>query len=152
MNVNIMEKTSEEFHQVVELLKLFAKDHEMGVIKAPEDPTELACKVVYDVSENGKLYVAKNESGKTVGSLGLKLGNNWYSEQKFYGDLWFYVLPEYRSSGVGGTLLTFAKNAAQAESIPLVVGVFNLQSPEKKIEIYKRLGFSYAGSMFVSGV
>jgi hypothetical protein len=41
---------------------------------------------------------------------------------------------------------------AEKQNLPLIVGVFNMDNTEKKIEIMNRMGLKLIGGLFAAGV
>ena len=93
-----------------------------------------------------------NDEGQLVGSLGLHRTSPWYSDSEYLADGWFYVLPEYRKTGVGKMLIDEAKKFANEVKLPLIIGVFTSEDAETKAQVMQKMGMAMVGGLFAAGV
>jgi GNAT superfamily N-acetyltransferase len=59
--------------------------------------------------------------GRLVGSLCFRRSDYWYSDAEFLFDLWFFVLPHFRSTDAGAKLLEEARAIAELLELPLLI-------------------------------
>lgn len=105
---------------------------------------------VADVVLSGVALVAKNKEGHVVGSIGGYVTSQWYSNAPHLGDLWYYVMPDYRKTKAAVSLMEGFKEAAAAIKVPLQVGhVFGDKDLDRKDKLFRRLGFKPVGSIYV---
>jgi len=100
MNLRQLKNEDGDLKKVVELLAgHFVPEHKMGPLSAINVNLEKGLKwVVFNVDQ---MAFGVEDDGKLVGSLGLHRTSPWYSDSEYLADGWFYVLPEYRKTGVG---------------------------------------------------
>jgi GNAT superfamily N-acetyltransferase len=147
--VRKIEGNPDDFKQVAELLMSFAAEHSMGRLSAGEyDPMRSAAWIVKNIE---CLVLAAFVDGVAVGSIGLHKTTPWYSDTPYLADGWLYVLPTYRRSAIGATLIEEAKKFAQEMALPLVLNIFNMEDTELKIKLFQRKGFKLIGGTFISG-
>lgn len=138
-----------DLEKLIKLLMVFANEQKMGSLSASNLNF---LKGVQWVVMNLKcaVWVVEDESGEFVGSIGLNETTAWYSDVPYLADGWFYVLPEHRASKVGTELLDAAKAFAKDKQMPLLVGLFNMEQVEAKVEMMKRKGFMQVGGLFLA--
>lgn len=129
----------------------FANEHSMGKLSASNHNVEKGLLWGIKNIECGA-WVVEDAAGKVLGTIGVHRTSPWYSDEEYLADGWFYVLPEYRKTGVGKMLLDAAIEFAKEQKMPLIVGVFNMDDTGKKIEIMNRMGLKLIGGLFATGV
>ena len=97
----------------------------------------------------GRVFVARR--GRIVGILALQAVEQWYSHEKFLGDLVFYVSPSSRVSRVASKLLRAATEYATMRELPLLMAVVHGEDVERKDQFYVRHGFSRVGGVYSRG-
>jgi len=152
MNLKLrqIEETQEDFERLVGLLTSFANEHEMGKLSGKNYNFEKGLGWIINGIKTGG-WVLLNEEDQMVGSIALNLTSLWYSDQQYYADAWFYILPEYRKSKGAAALLSTAQMFAEDKGLPLVMNIFNMENTEAKIKLLQRKGFKLIGGTFVSG-
>lgn len=152
MIVRQLTTSTSDLEKVVELLAgHFVPEHKMGPLSAINVNLEKGVKwVVFNV--NQMAFGVENEEGQLVGSLGLHRTSPWYSDSEYLADGWFYVLPEYRKTGVGKMLIDEAKKFADQAKLPLIIGVFTSEDAETKAKVMQKMGMTMVGGMFAVGV
>ena len=149
--MNVRQLNSDDLREVVELLAgHFVPEHKMGPLSAINVNLEKGIKwVVFNVNQ---MAFGVEDDGKLVGSLGLHRTSPWYSDSEYLADGWFYVLPEYRKTGVGKMLIDAAKKYAAEANLPLIIGVFTSEDAETKTKVMQKMGMTMVGGMFAAGV
>jgi L-amino acid N-acyltransferase YncA len=91
------------------------------------------------------------EDGRIVGTIGGRQGLDWWSDEKYFGDLWFYVLKEARSSRTAISLVKrFVKEIKNlSPDIKIRLGHVFSGDCDRKDKFFERLGFKKAGSVFM---
>lgn len=140
-----------DLKKIVELLAgHFVPEHKMGPLSAINVNLEKGIQwVVFNVNQ---MAFGVEDEGKLVGSVGLHRTSPWYSDSEYLADGWFYVLPEYRKTGVGKMLIDAAKKFAEEAKLPLIVGVFTSEDADTKAQVMQKLGLSMVGGLFAAGV
>jgi len=151
MNLRQLQNEDGDLKKVIGLLvEHFVPEHKMGPLSAINVNLEKGVKwVIYNVSE---MAFGVEDGGKLVGSLGLHRTSPWYSDSEYLADGWFYVLPEYRKTGVGKMLIDAAKKYAAEANLPLIIGVFTSEDAETKTKVMQKMGMTMVGGMFAAGV
>ena len=151
MNLRQLKNEDGDLKKVVELLAgHFVPEHKMGPLSAINVNLEKGLKwVVFNVDQ---MAFGVEDNSKLVGSLGLHRTSPWYSDSEYLADGWFYVLPEYRKTGVGKMLIDAAKEYAAEANLPLIIGVFTSEDADTKAQVMQRLGLTMVGGLFATGV
>ena len=151
MNVRQLNSDESDLKKVLDLLVAhFVPEHKMGPLSAINVNLEKGVQwVIYNV---GQVAFGVEDEGKLVGSLGLHRTTPWYSDSEYLADGWFYVLPEYRKTGVGKMLIDEAKKFAEEAKLPLIVGVFTSEDANTKAQVMQKLGLTMVGGLFAAGV
>lgn len=143
------EENQADFEKLVKLLLVFASEHELSSLSGKNPNLNKGFQWIgFNLKE--AVWVAEDENGEVIGSIGLHPTTTWYSDTPYLTDGWFYVLKEHRSSKIGTELLDVAKAFAKEKGMPLVVGLFNMDKIEVKVEMMKRKGFTQIGGLFLS--
>lgn len=151
MNVRQLNSDESDLKKVIDLLVThFVPEHKMGPLSAINLNLEKGVQwVIYNV---GQVAFGVENEGKLIGSLGLHRTTPWYSDSEYLADGWFYVLPEYRKTGVGKMLIDEAKKFAEEAKLPLIIGVFTSEDADTKAQVMQKLGLTMVGGMFAAGV
>ena len=132
------------------LYVLLNKMHEGTVFKIAPIQSETLIKKITEVIYRGVCFITydKNKGGIT-GSVGGMVGNDWWSDKPFLGDLWFYVLPEYRKTRSAFLLvkefISFGKNL----KLSIRMGHIFSGDIDKKDKFFEHFKFIKAGSTFI---
>lgn len=152
MKVVKLQPCAEDIERIFLLItRDFANEHSMGKLSAATHNVQKGLLWGAKNIECGA-WVVEDDDRKVLGSIGIHKTSPWYSDEEYLADGWFYVLPEYRKSGVGQMLLDAAIEFAKDQKLPLIVGVFNMDDTGKKVEIMNRMGLKLIGGLFAAGV
>lgn len=151
MNLRRLNNDEADLKKLLELLiGHFVPEHKMGSLSAINMSVNKAVSWVIHNLDCAAWGV--EDDGKLVGSLGLHKTAPWYADSEYLADGWFYVLPEYRKTGVGKMLIEQAKQFATEANLPLIIGVFTNDDAETKARVMQKLGMTMVGGMFAAGV
>lgn len=126
------------FFMLVEMAKENSK-HRVTVGKALEH--------INSVVACGGCAVVENEEREIVATAGISVQQSWFSDDKFLGDSWFYVRPDYRSTRAAFMLKKALFNFSDTAGLDLVLAVFSFVDGDRKSKFFaksmKHLGGSY---------
>ena len=134
---------------------------ERGLRDQNNDPFELDVEkyreVVYSATSPDKMlnpwpiWIGMvNFAGDLAGSVALQIMEPWYSRRQFVGEVWNFVLPEYRKTGAGKMLINFSKGVADSLGLQLVMGVMSTERQPAKMRFYERsVGVQPLGGFFL---
>ena len=94
-------------------------------------------------------FVSLNDNNVIEGSIGGLVASDWWSDEKYLGDLWFYVTPEARKSNAAFELVRNFKRVGKEAKIPVRLGHVFSKDLERKDKFFERLGLQKAGSVFL---
>lgn len=152
MNIRQLGNNEGDLKKLLELLiGHFVPEHKMGPLSAINVNIEKGMKWVI-LNLDYMTWGIEDENGRLIGSLGLYKTSPWYSDSEYLADGWFYVLPEYRKTGVGKMLIEQAKQFAKEANLPLIIGVFTNEDTETKTQVMRKLGMTTVGGLFAAGV
>lgn len=110
---------------------------------------ERAMHYLTTLTHMGFVIVAEKDD-EIVGALVLQPAQQWFSDTWYLTDLFFYVLPEWRTTSAADALIRSAKKIAEDNGAMIQMSVINGQDLSRKAEYYKRRGFVYVGGIFVN--
>lgn len=96
----------------------------------------------------GAVLTAWTDSGKLMGAVALQEFSPWYSEEVCLGDVFTYVVKEFRSTRAAISLLKEAQKYAKMRNLVLMLAVLSGNNAESKDKLYKSQGFQYLGGLF----
>lgn len=138
----------EDLEEIVKLSLQVLQLNGLGVIVDVNIPkgSEFLAKLLSDEEKLGCILVARLK-GSIVGFLALAEGDVWWSDQRFFTNVVFYVHPKYRKLGIQKKLIDFAKLMTKESRLPFILDFFSLDRKSDIIEEwtalqgFKRLGF-----------
>jgi GNAT superfamily N-acetyltransferase len=108
----------EEIVELGEFLVMAAAESAL----APPDAVKAMEQGFATVAE-GVAFVARDEAGEIVGSLGLYFADFWYAHGQFMATRWFFVRPDRRREDVGSALLLAARLYAERSNLAAFVEI-----------------------------
>lgn len=134
----VREATGLDFADVASLCRHFWTQTEYTAVEYSEESVMRFCELLLD---RGFLFVAESD-GKAIGCAGGLIAPLFINDQVTAAqEMFWFILPEYRGSGVGGRLLAAIKGAAQAAGCKYVTVSLLASSPDFAAKIYERAGF-----------
>ena len=103
---------------------------------------------INELVHNGLVFVSIKDN-KIQGSIAGQICADWWSEEKYLGDVWFYVFKDQRKSDVAKKLIQAYIKTAKDAKMKIRLGHVFSGDIGRKDNFYKRLGFVNAGSIFV---
>ena len=122
--------------------------HKETELKVPQLKSDKLINKINELIHNGLVFVSIKDN-KIQGSIAGQICQDWWSDEKYVGDVWFYVFKEQRKSDVAKKLLqTYIKTAKDAK-MKIRLGHLFSGDMDRKDKFFKRLGLAKAGSIFV---
>jgi|TARA_R110001592_G_scaffold110656_2_gene307197 GNAT superfamily N-acetyltransferase len=131
------------------LIHLIMKMHSEAEVKIPTLDVGKVTDSVVNAMKVGVVVVAINEDKKLIGSIGGFAAEDWFSKEKLLGDLWFFVLEEYRKTKAGISLIKEFINVGKEAKLNIRLGHIYFGDIERKDNFYEKLGFVKAGCTYV---
>ena len=142
-----------------ELLAIAREVHPVSALRSPDGSPlpmdedmvrgELRRAIEQDRSNLPSFIGVVGEYGDLHASIYLSCELTWYSPLPVLGDRWIYVRPQYRRSNLAAALLDFAKGAATAARLPLVVSHMTVGREAAKSRLFRRHFGNPVGAFFV---
>ena len=122
--------------------------HKETELKVPQIKSDKLINKINELIHNGLVFVSIKDN-KIQGSIAGQICLDWWSDEKYVGDVWFYVFKEQRKSDVAKKLLqTYIKTSKDAK-MKIRLGHLFSGDMDRKDKFFKRLGLAKAGSIFV---
>lgn len=117
--------------------------HENGVFSVcPEKVIET---ITHATEGRGGVIGIIEENGEIAASIGMQLGQFWYSEDWHVEELWNFVRKEYRNhignerrSFYAKDLINFGKWFSEQMKMILNIGIISTERTEAKVRLYQR--------------
>jgi GNAT superfamily N-acetyltransferase len=143
--------------EIFGLLTLFHEEHALFTMSPEKVRTSVHAATHRVPDHTGALGMigVVEQDGRLVGTIGLFVGQDWYSSDNVINERWNFVHKDYRRSDYAKRLVNFSKACQQwFESaigmMPLVIGVFSTVRTEAKVRLYRRW-LPQAGAIFIYG-
>lgn len=118
------------------------------------NPMKLLAEIWAGLTRNHGLVGIIGEPGKQFeAAILLRAESLWYSDDPSLVERAIFVHPDYRSAkgGRARKLCEFAKSAAVALDLPLVIGILSSQRTESKVRLYERQFGKPSGAYWIVG-
>lgn len=122
--------------------------HKETEIEVPKINTVKLVDKINQLIHTGLVLVSVKDN-KIQGSIAGLMSQDWWSEEKFIADAWFYVFKDQRKSDVAKNLLQDYIKMSKDAKVKIRLGHIFSGDLERKDNLFKRLGFVKAGSIFV---
>jgi len=135
---------------IPEVYKLLIAMHDGVKIPVGEISEGKLLHMIKHMIEKGIVLLAVKD-GKIVGSQAGKFSSDWWSEEKFFADIWFFVHPDSRKSRAAIKLVKCFIKIGKELKVRVKLGHVYSGDIDRKDEFFNRLGFVKAGSLFTEG-
>ena len=122
--------------------------HKETEIEVPKINTVKLVDKINQLIHTGLVLVSIKDN-KIQGSIAGLMSQDWWSEEKYIADAWFYVFKDQRKSDVAKNLLQDYIKMSKDAKVKIRLGHIFSGDLERKDNLFKRLGFVKAGSIFV---
>ena len=143
----IRRATADDIPEIYELLSAM---HDGVVIPIAPMSEGKVLHMIKHMIEKGIVLLAVKD-GKIVGSQAGKFSSDWWSEEKFFADIWFFVHPDSRKSQAAIKLVKCFIKIGKELKVKVKLGHVYSGDIDRKDEFFNRLGFVKAGSLFTEG-
>lgn len=115
------------------------------------EPSKAMMKIVHVIAMQGAFVLGGVENGQNriVGTIGLEIQSDWFSNDKYICDVWTYIKPSHRSKGAFNLLVDKASEVAENLEAPLRLGIVGMNKIDVKTKLYARMGLKPAGVSFI---
>ena len=100
--------------------------HEETVVDIPKINTGKLVHKINELLHTGIILVAVDNE-KVIGSISHKKNKDWWSDEDYIGDLWYYVMKDYRKSDIAKKLLNHFVKIVKEVKLQLRLGHVFLQ-------------------------
>ena len=135
---------------IPDICSLLVEMHQDVPLRLPPLAPHKVVAALKNCLDTGRIFLGY-KGGKLVGVLAVHDGEHWFSNEKFLGDLVFFVSPRGRTSRVASLLLRNATEYATMRGLPLLMAVVNGEDVERKDKFYARHGFTRIGGVYNRG-
>lgn len=123
--------TIADLEAITEIIEIAARDVPGGW------DLHKASGVVMGVIGRKNAYVIELE-GRVAATMGLEVGDWWFSRRHFLADRWLVTHPDFRGRGCATNLIAHAKVLALYAKMILILGVSTLAEIDRKEALYQR--------------
>ncbi len=131
------------------IIALLIEMHNGTDVPASKIHSEKMVNKITETIHRGIGFVSLNDNNVIEGSIGGLVASDWWSDEKYLGDLWFYVTPEARKSNAAFELVRNFKRIGKEAGVPVRLGHVFSKDLERKDKFFERLGLQKAGSVFL---
>lgn len=103
--------------------------------------------------DHGLVGIIGKPGEQIEGAVLLRMGAQWYSDDKIIEEKAIFVHPDYRSAkgGRASRLCEFSKQVADALGLPLVIGILSSERAAGKVKMYSRHFGEPTGAYWIYG-
>lgn len=103
--------------------------------------------------DHGLIGVIGQPNGRIEGSVLLRVGAMWYSDEPVLEEKAVFIHPEFRQAkgGRASRLCEFSKQVADSLGMPLIIGILSNHRTEAKVRLYERQFGKPSGAFFLYG-
>ena len=124
--------------------------HEETVVDIPKINTGKLVHKINELLHTGIILVAVDNE-KVIGSISGQKNKDWWSDEDYIGDLWYYVMKDYRKSDIAKKLLNHFVKIVKEVKLQLRLGHVFSGDVIRKDKFYERQGFLRIGSIYIEG-
>ena len=135
---------------VVELLRRFLSETSYSQAEQATKDTEHLCKLTWTIKQHGYIWLAFHDEVPVGLLMAVKEPNMWLPSARELKELVWYVVPEARSSTVGGKLfLQYCKKGDELLAKKEIQGYFTTQMTTTRSIDLERRGFKLTEQTFL---
>ena len=86
--------------------------------------------------------------GKIAGSIAGLETSDWWSNDKYFADMWFFVYKEHRKSNIAVKLVKSFMQVAKKSKFKVKLGHVYSGDGDRKDKFFERFGLSKVGSLY----
>ena len=103
--------------------------------------------------DHGLIGVIGQPNGRIEGTVLLRVGAMWYSDEPVLEEKAVFIHPEFRQAkgGRASRLCEFSKQVADSLGMPLIIGILSNHRTEAKVRLYERQFGKPSGAFFLYG-
>lgn len=142
--------TPEDVHAVMDVALMCCREN---ALSAP-NPEKLLQDVWAALNLiDGICGIIGQPGGIVEGVVVLRIGTQWYADERILEERAVFVRPDYRNAkgGRAGHLVRFSKQSADFLGIPLTIGILSNSRTAAKIRLYSRLMGPPSGAYWIYG-
>ena len=132
----------------VAILQLLMAMHEESKLPLSSIHTAKALNAINQAISEGYVEVALQDDF-IVGAIGGLLFTDWWSVEKRFGDLFFYIAPECRNSRAASMLMRDLIEWGRTRGHVLKLGTVTGEDLERKDKFFRRSGFTRVGCSYI---
>lgn len=142
--------TDSDTLKVVDLLRRFLSETSYSQALQARADTEHLCKLTWTIKQHGYIWLAFVDEQPVGLLMAIKEPNMWLPSARELREIVWYVVPEHRSSTVGGKLfLQYCKKGDELLSRGDIQGYFTTQMTTTKNIDLERRGFRPTETTFL---
>ena len=143
MSITLQRFSSENVEQVCDYIEAIREfDEIVNVIPKDRQVCEDKLRGLLDGNEAIGVILFDNEKEKVVGIGIAALVEMWWTSEKTWNNILFYIDPSYRRSKASSLLMEFFKKTTDTSGVPLYFDV--IAGPDTDFTIYDRI-FKFKG-------
>lgn len=132
-------------------MALFHRFREESIFAVFAVNEEKARRYFRDLVERGRVLVAE-EDGDLVGAIAADVHTYPFTDDTILQQQFVYVMPEWRRTRIGITLIRHLIDLAKRAHMPLFFGISTGTDVDRLGALLQRLGFKCIGGMYATGV
>lgn len=149
-DVHVRVGTPDDVHAVMDVALLCCNENALS----PPNPEKLLQDIWAALNLKEGICGIIGIPGDIVeGVVVLRLGTQWYSDERLLEERAIYVRPEFRSAkgGRAKNLVEFSRRTSDYLGVPLTIGVLSNDRTVAKVRMYRRIMGEPTGAYWVYG-
>ena len=135
---------------ILELVRRFLTDTSYAQGELASKNQEHLCKLIWTFKQHGYIWLAFVDEQPVGLLIAVKEPNIWYPQAKELREIVWYVVPEHRTSSIGGKLfLQYCKKGEELLESKAIEGYFTTRMTTTDTIDYERRGFRLTESTYL---
>ena len=126
LGANVMIIRRANVGDISRIIFLLQMMHEETVVDIPKINTGKLVHKINELLHTGIILVAVDNE-KVIGSISGQKNKDWWSDEDYIGDLWYYVMKDYRKSDIAKKLLNHFVKIVKEVKLQLRLDMFFLR-------------------------